>query len=193
MLVLVMEGNDKIIAAEAAVAGEEALAHGGVHTGSGPVNHWFERRFNISLASKLFRQGAVVDTIEVSTGWHNAAAIYRKMQEALIAVEGTALASGHYSHVYTDGAALYLTLCGFPPGDRQDYYKQLWEAAMEACLSEGGSISHHHGIGLHRGLWMEREHGAGLQVLRRIKEALDPAGIMNPGKLGLEEAAKWKK
>jgi FAD/FMN-containing dehydrogenase len=32
---------------------------------------------------------------------------------------------------------------------------------------------------------MEREHGAGMTVLRRIKAALDPNGVLNPGKLGL--------
>jgi alkyldihydroxyacetonephosphate synthase len=64
---------------------------------------------------------------------------------------------------------------------------------MESCLAEGAAISHHHGIGLHRGLWMAEEHGAGLDVLRRIKKALDPNGIMNPGKLGLEEMRSWQK
>jgi alkyldihydroxyacetonephosphate synthase len=132
--------------------------------------------------------------VEVSATWTNAAPLYRAMQEAMLNVEGTALASGHYSHVYPEGAALYITLCGFPPGEKIDYFKRVWNAAMEACLSLGGAISHHHGIGLHRGMWMEQEHGrAGLEALRRVKRALDPGGIMNPGKLGLEEAAKWGK
>lgn len=193
MVVLISEGHGAIVDAEEKIIDSFAREHGGIACGEGPVEHWQERRFNISLASKLFRQGAVVDTVEVTTNWHNAAAMYQSMQEALLKVEGTALASGHYSHVYPDGAALYLTLCGFPPGDKADYFRQLWTAAMESCLALGGAISHHHGIGLHRGLWMDREHGAGLDVLRRIKKALDPGGIMNPGKLGLEEALKWRK
>jgi alkyldihydroxyacetonephosphate synthase len=194
MLILLIEGDRRLAAAETQMAREAALAHGGVDTGCGPVEHWLERRFNISLASKLFRQGAVVDTIEVSSTWTGAAPLYRAMQEAMLAVEGTALASGHYSHVYPEGAALYMTLCGFPPGEKADYYKRIWSAAMETCLSLGGAISHHHGIGLHRGLWMEQEHGgAGLEALRRVKQALDPGAIMNPGKLGLEEALEWRK
>ena len=56
---------------------------------------------------------------------------------------------------------------------------------MRGCLETGATISHHHGIGLQRAPWMEAEHGTGLDVLRRVKHALDPAGIMNPGKLGL--------
>lgn len=193
MVVMISEGHSAIVDAEEKIIDSYAREYGGIACGEGPVEHWLERRFNISLASTLFRQGAVVDTVEVTSNWHNAAAIYQSMQEALLQVEGTALASGHYSHVYPDGAALYLTLCGFPPGDKADYFKQLWTAAMESCLAAGGAISHHHGIGLHRGLWMEQEHGAGLDVLRRIKKALDPGGIMNPGKLGLEEASRWRK
>ena len=193
MLVLIVEGHRTLVEAEEKIIDSFAREQGGIGCGEGPVEHWLERRFNISLASKLFRQGAVIDTIEVTANWHNAADLYRSMQEAMINVEGTALASGHYSHVYPDGAALYLTLCGFPPGEKADYFKALWSAAMESCLALGGAISHHHGIGLHRGLWMEEEHGSGLEVLRRVKKALDPGGIMNPGKLGLEEASKWRK
>ncbi|HOL17132.1 MAG TPA: FAD-binding oxidoreductase [Bacillota bacterium] len=193
MLVLISEGHSDIVAAEAKIIDAYAREHGAVACGPEPVKHWLERRFNVSLASTLFRQGAVVDTIEVSANWSNAASLYHAMQEALLKVEGTALASGHWSHVYPDGAALYFTLCGFPPGDKADYYKQLWEAAMTSCLALEGAISHHHGIGLHRGLWMDQEHGPGLEVLKRIKKALDPDGIMNPGKMGLEEALRWRK
>ena len=44
-------------------------------------------------------------------------------------------------------------------------------------------MAHHHGVGIIRVPWMEREHGEGLRVLRAIKDALDPAGVLNPGKL----------
>ncbi len=193
ILILLFEGNAGIIAAEEKVAADLAREEGGLAAGGEPVERWLETRFDVGLASKLFRQGALVDTIEVSTTWTNAASLYHAMQEALLAVEGTALASGHYSHVYPEGTALYITLVSFPSGDRAEYYRRLWSAAMESCLALGGAISHHHGIGLHRGLWMEQEHGPALQALRRVKDALDPRGIMNPGKLGLGEVGKWRK
>src|SRR5690606_11312636 len=49
----------------------------------------------------------------------------------------------------------------------------------------GGSMEYVHGAGVRLAHLMEREHGAGLHALRQIKAALDPAGILNPGKLGL--------
>lgn len=192
-LILLIEGNRQIVDAEAAVVETIAMNHGAIEEGPEHVEHWLKKRFDVSVASTLFQKGAVLDTIEVSANWHNAHSTYLAMQKALMAVEGTMLASGHYSHVYPDGAALYLTTVGFPGEDKLGFYKRIWQAAMEACLAEGAAISHHHGIGLHRGLWMKEEHGAGLDVLRRIKQALDPKGIMNPGKLGLAEVSTWQK
>ena len=43
-----------------------------------------------------------------------------------------------------------------------------------------------HGIGKARAQYMRRQHGPALDVMRAIKRALDPIGILNPGKLDLE-------
>jgi alkyldihydroxyacetonephosphate synthase len=58
---------------------------------------------------------------------------------------------------------------------------------MRTSLETGAVISHHHGVGLARGSYLRQELGASFVLLERIKQALDPAGILNPGKLGLEE------
>ncbi len=192
-LILLIEGAAKIVEAEASVIEDCVQSRGAESAGYKHVEHWLEKRFDISVASMLFQKGAVLDTIEVSTNWHNAHSTYRTMQEALLGVEGTMLVSGHYSHVYPEGAALYMTTVGFPGEDKIAYYKKIWQVAMKACLAEGSAFSHHHGVGLHRGLWMAEEHGTGLDVLRRIKKALDPHEIMNYGKLGLGEVQKWQK
>ena len=49
----------------------------------------------------------------------------------------------------------------------------------------GGTMEYCHGVGLKRAHLMHREVGPGLTTLKRVKHALDPAQIMNPGKLGL--------
>lgn len=192
-LILLIEGNAHIVDAEAKVINKHAMAYDAVETGSDHVERWLESRFNISAASRLLQKGAVLDTIEVATNWHNAHSTYLEMQKALMAVDGTFLASGHYSHVYPEGAALYITTVGFPGDDKITFFKNIWQAAMKACIAEKAAISHHHGIGLHRGLWMKEEHGAGMDILKRIKDALDPNGIMNPGKLGITEVEIWQK
>ncbi len=51
-------------------------------------------------------------------------------------------------------------------------------------MAGGGTITHHHGVGRDHAGWMAREVGeGGVAALRALKAELDPAGIMNPGKL----------
>ncbi len=52
-------------------------------------------------------------------------------------------------------------------------------------MDAGGAISHHHGIGLNRARFLPDALGSGFEVLASVKQALDPHGILNPGKLGL--------
>lgn len=186
MLVLICEGDERLVALEDEICRETALAHGGIACGTGPVDHWLATRFDVSASSHMIARGAVIDTIEVAAPWSHIGAVHRAAADAMMAIEGTLLASGHFSHVYPDGACLYITVCGFPPASTDDYYQAVWRAAMRATLDNGGTISHHHGIGLQRAPYAADEHGEAMVVLRRIKAALDPLGILNPGKLGLE-------
>ena len=111
------------------------------------------------------------------------------MTSAIGAVPGTLAATAHCSHAYLDGGCLYFTFAGAPgadPSDKDRYYRAAFGAAMDATLAAGGAISHHHGIGLLRAPWMEAALGEeAFAVLADLKAALDPAGVLNPGKLGL--------
>ncbi len=188
LLVLIVEGDSRLVAAEEEILAEECRAAGAVGCGSEPVETWRRARFDISISSQLFRRGAIADTIEVAGGWDRIAAIYHAMSQEVGELEGTLVASGHFSHVYPDGACLYLSIAGFPPGEPAEYHQAVWEKAMDAVLRHGGAISHHHGIGFHRAPFLARERGeADLDALRLIKKAWDPKGILNPGKLGLDE------
>ena len=94
--------------------------------------------------------------------------------------------SAHQSHAYLDGACLYFTFGGRPEPERLDaYYRDVWDAGTRAVLSSGGVLSHHHGVGLNRARFMPSALGPALDVLISLKQALDPNGVLNPGKLGL--------
>jgi alkyldihydroxyacetonephosphate synthase len=93
----------------------------------------------------------------------------------------------HVSHLYETGASLYFT---FIARQREEdpigQWRAVKDAASRAILDAGATITHHHAIGRDHAQWMEREVGAdSLAALRAVKAQLDPAGIMNPGKLGL--------
>ena len=72
------------------------------------------------------------------------------------------------------------------PAERRDaYYRDLWDAGQRAALAHGGALSHHHGVGLNRARFLPEALGPAFDVLVATKRALDPHGILNPGKLGL--------
>ena len=103
---------------------------------------------------------------------------------------GARTATCHLSHSYTDGACLYFTFAARPDDSLADFerlYRALWDAGTRAVLADGGNLSHHPGIGLNRATYVREGLGSGLDVLNAIKRALDPHGILNPGKMGLDD------
>jgi FAD/FMN-containing dehydrogenase len=80
---------------------------------------------------------------------------------------------------------LYSIVVGGPAGSAAGVRATV-DGVCRAAQDAGGTMEYCHGVGWKLAHLMEREHGAaGLDVLRRIKAALDPAGILNPGKAGL--------
>jgi alkyldihydroxyacetonephosphate synthase len=69
---------------------------------------------------------------------------------------------------------------------RPGWYRGVWDVAARTVLAHGGNLSHHHGIGLGRGRFMREALGESFDVLAQVKQALDPKGILNPGKMGLD-------
>jgi D-lactate dehydrogenase (cytochrome) len=61
--------------------------------------------------------------------------------------------------------------------------ERLSDRLVERALSMGGTCSGEHGVGIGKMKFMAREHGEALDVMRSIKQTLDPQGLMNPGKL----------
>jgi alkyldihydroxyacetonephosphate synthase len=128
----------------------------------------------------------VLDTVEVSADWTAIGAIYEDATSSLKSVEGCLAGSAHSSHLYRSGLNLYFTFAVQvgDPARMEEVYTDCWRRIMEATDAHGGSLAHHHGVGRVRRAWLERELGApGVALLRRVKAALDPNGIMNPGVL----------
>ncbi len=150
------------------------------------VEHWLEHRNDVAALEALISRGYVVDTMEVVGRWRDLPSIYTATLAALNSVEGTIAASAHQSHSYVDGGCLYFTFAAkVEPDDRDRCYRALWDAGSRAVLGAGGALSHHHGVGLNRSRFVAEALGPAFDVLVATKAALDPNGILNPGKLGL--------
>jgi alkyldihydroxyacetonephosphate synthase len=185
MVVFVCEGNNKLVDLEEKITREKCEKNRGIFCGESPVKHWFETRFKVTETSSMPPYNLVFDTIEVASLWEDAAKIYHNVIENLNKVKGNLLITAHISHFYPNGVGIYFTFGGVSPKDKSDleFYQECWDMTISSVLEAGGSISHHHGIGINRSHWMEKEWGESFNVMRKIKSLLDPNNILNPGKI----------
>jgi alkyldihydroxyacetonephosphate synthase len=131
----------------------------------------------------------MVETLETATQWSTLQRLHgevaRAIAQALEACGTPGLVMCHVSHLYESGASLYFTfLARQLEGDEIRQWRAVKEAASAAIVAGGGTITHHHAVGRDHANWMTEEVGTGgVAALRALKSELDPAGIMNPGKL----------
>ena len=180
------EGDPVIVNAAMRVLAEEAKALGAEPMDDALVDQWMEHRNDVAALEALISRDFVVDTMEVAGSWNALPRIYEKAVAAIQAVPGTLAASAHQSHSYPDGGCLYFTFAGkVETPDKDHYYREVWDAGQRAVLDAGGALSHHHGVGLNRSRFVRDALGPAYDTLVALKHALDPEGILNPGKLGL--------
>jgi len=183
LLILVFEGNPRIIYTEEDTVGEICKKNHGVNEGEEPAKKWWDNRYSVSYGlSPVFYRKAFADTIEVSATWSNLEALYHNMRSS---ISKYAFVMAHFSHFYESGGNIYFTFVGTgkTKEEKIEKYLMIWDSAMDTCIKSGGSISHHHGIGLLKQKWMHNEHGNLFNVMKGIKGVIDRNNIMNPGKL----------
>jgi len=190
LVIVLDEGDPTIVDAAMAVVDDECRRDGErLDDGDTIVAAWIEHRNDVAALEALITKGYVVDTMEVAGPWSRLEAIHTAATEAIGSIDGTLVVSCHQSHAYTDGACLYFTFAAqVDAGSRNAYYVAAWDAGTRAVLGAGGALSHHHGVGINRARFVRDALGGGLDVFASIKAALDPNGILNPGKLGLPSA-----
>lgn len=191
VVLLRAEGEPDLVALTMRRAREIAADLGATDLGRGVGEAWTVNRFSTAaLVKTLQTTGAVADALEVVNVYSRLADTYAAMKAAIenaarrrgVAAE----AFGHASHFYDTGANIYLIFHAGNAGDAEidvdDLYTELLDAALLACHETGGSITHHHGVGIAKSRLMDREWGsAGIGVWRGIKTSIDPEDIMNPG------------
>ena len=160
---------------------------GGLIAGSELYDEWLANRFG-SLSTTWQARDHYVDTMEIVAGWSALPGLYDDIRHAVRALSPDFYFGAHWSHVYPEGACQYMTV-RLPPRPEDEalhLLRSAWNQAQDICLAAGGSIAHHHGIGLFRGTCFRRELGAtGRRLLKDLKSLVDPGNLLVPGKLGL--------
>jgi alkyldihydroxyacetonephosphate synthase len=189
LAITVFEGTDAHTASRHAETHALLKAKGGRSLGEAPARAWEHGRFGAPyLRDSLLSAGALCETLETATSWSNVHVLKAAVTEALttsLAESGTpALVLCHISHVYPTGASLYFTVVAGQRGNPIEQWRKAKAAASDAMMRTGATITHHHAVGADHRPWMRDEVGdLGVAVLRAVKATLDPAGILNPGKL----------
>jgi alkyldihydroxyacetonephosphate synthase len=190
LIVVGLEGDEESAARRRALAVRALRRGGAAYLGQGAGRSWEHGRFQGPyLRDTLMGMGAMVETLETSHTWSRLGELHAAVGGAIrdaLASQGTpGLAFCHLSHAYADGASLYFTFISKARrGAEVEQWAAVKRAACEAIVAHGGTITHHHAVGRDHAPYMEAEVGkVGLDVLRSVKEQLDPTGIMNPEKL----------
>jgi alkyldihydroxyacetonephosphate synthase len=190
LTILGFDGDADQIARRRARARRILRRHGAVALGPAPAAAWVKGRFHGAyLRDELMGRGVLVDTLETATTWTDLTKLHRDIGAALtstLAARGTpAVVMCHVSHLYPTGASLYFTfLARQERGAELEQWHAAKHAASEAISHAGATISHHHAVGRDHAPWLRSEIGPlGVAALRAVKDRVDPAGIMNPGKL----------
>jgi alkyldihydroxyacetonephosphate synthase len=188
LLFLGYEGLSEMVDLEVRICREVCLAHGAEYHGEYGGSHWFETRFSTKkMLDYDAEPGGTADAIEVAAPWDRIEAVWREMRAALLPI--CREVHCHFSHFYHTGASVYVIFHALADGDHkkgEQLYRECLKRSIETSLAHGGNVSHHHGIGTAKAAYLTEEHGeAGMDIMRGLKQYLDPDRLINRGVLGL--------
>ena len=187
LLICGWEGESESVRRRRSLGHTRLRLGGAVPLGSAAGRSWERNRYGGPyLRDELMNLGVMVETLETAHTWSRLDELYRAVGGALRGALGErSIVMCHVSHAYPDGASLYFTFFARARrGAELEQWREAKTAACEAIVATEGTITHHHAVGRDHAPYMTAEVGElGLDALRAVKERLDPAGIMNPGKL----------
>ena len=189
-MVIGFDGDPDIATLQEKKALEICTGQGARDLGRAPGEKWWEHRYDFYYPPKSLHLPWMYGTTETITTYDRIEKLYWAEKKAV--EEGFADWNvkfiGHFSHWFHWGVMVYTRfIIEEPPTDAEEalqLHNRVWNAAMTAVLENDGMINEHHGVGLKLGRFMRRQYGDAWPFLLRLKQMIDPNGIMNPGKTG---------
>ncbi|WP_172294662.1 FAD-binding oxidoreductase [Pseudoruegeria sp. HB172150] len=143
----------------------------------------WQARHDLYWATKAMRPGCELFTADICVPISRLAEAILGAQQG---IQGSFLQGQIIGHV---GDGNYHVAYPIMPGNAEELAEaeRLADKLVEHSLELGGTASGEHGIGVGKLKFLRAEHGdAAVEAMKAIKRALDPKGIMNPGKMGQE-------
>jgi alkyldihydroxyacetonephosphate synthase len=184
LLFVIFEGPAALVEAQERLAVERLTATGAFDLGPAPAATWDQQRLGTFwFMAGNEGEGRLADRIDLFIPWDRVESVVEKCTAAL--TRSKISFASHSSQVLTHGVEITIDFWIDLNDDDAalDLHEDIWTQIMEIALDEGARIAHRHGYGRVRTPWLSRELGASHAALVAIKQALDPLGIMNPGRL----------
>ena len=190
LLVIIFEGTGDAPHRDVEETKRMLAKRDATYEGEGPAQRWLQHRYSISYRqAPVIASGLFLDTMEVAASWTNLGALYDGVRKAM---GERVFVMAHLSHAYPDGCCIYFSFAGSARSGTkkgewdascESVYDATWRAALDAAVASGGTLAHHHGVGRSKAPRLGPELGHGVEVVRSLQRAFDPAGILNPGAL----------
>ena len=173
---------------------------GGQSLGPSAGQTWWDGKYEPYKKGKLPQPPLLYGTTDTVARFRDIPKIYRARKKAVEEgfKEYNARYNCHLSHFYDWGSMVYDRFyIDEPPNDPAEalaLHDRLWDVCTAVGLANGGVVNEHHGVGLKLGRFMHKQYGPdGWALVQALKDAWDPDGIMNPGKLGYgpPKNARW--
>jgi alkyldihydroxyacetonephosphate synthase len=190
LLILMLDGEEDAMALEERGITAIADRSDGIDLGAGPAETWWNGKYEPFAKGKAPEPPTIFGTTDTCARFVDLPRLYHAKKRTI--EEGFAHLgaryTAHFSHWFPWGGMIYDRFyVDDGPTDPEAalaLHDELWTAAVTTSLAHGGTINEHHGVGLKLGRFMRPQHGEAFTLLQAIKDAWDPDGIMNPGKLG---------
>lgn len=186
---LAMDGIPDMVDIEERIVKECCAKYGAKDLGPDYGEKWWQNRVTFFFPGHALDVPKVFGTLDTVATYSNIEKIYRLRQKHFAEKYPNVRYIAHFSHWYEWGVMVYdRFIVDNPPADTGDairLHNQIWAESVRIALANGGTINHHHGIGIKLGHLMKEMYGPGMQVFQALKEKLDPNYIMNPFKMGL--------
>ncbi len=189
-MVVGSEGQEEFVALEMKLINQVCTELDGKELGPESGEHWWNHRYDFYFPPFNLMLPELTGTVETTATYDKIHNIYLMKKEA---IEGGfkdwgARYIAHFSHWFPWGVMTYdRFIIPTPPDDPVEalqLHNSIWAKAARTSLEHGGILNDHHGIGFKLGWLMPEQYGKAWPTMQAIKDAIDPMGIMNPGKFG---------
>ncbi|WP_432559304.1 FAD-binding oxidoreductase [Granulicoccus sp. GXG6511] len=182
------EGSKEHVKRQKEIVKKVVTAHGGMVVGKGPGALYDQKKFDTPyLRDFLLDRGAAADVSETAAPYSKLQTLYDNTiaaaEKAMAEVDCRGYIMCHLSHNYHSGACLYFTFAiADMSADVLVKYDHVKRAIQQSFIDNGGTLSHHHGVGREHAPWMAQDISpAGEAMISDLIASVDPKDNLNPG------------